>query len=192
LDLLRIKLAKLAQPALRSRVDETAAVGFFRGKGPLGITGRLLRGPLRKVAFLQVPYRIFTIERANGGGPVLAFDLFTGTLDPYTLDADSDLEESAASDRNHLPIRLDAQQARDSAQQRYQRIRFQEGFFKNAGTSATLGDQSLDLYVPYWVGFFGDEKRLSVRVLNAVRRSEEGSRLRHAIASWLAEPNRSL
>jgi hypothetical protein len=138
---------------------------------------------------LQVPYRVFRIDAASGTGPTLAFDIFTGTLDPYTLDANTEFEESPASDRNHLPIRLDPQQARDSAQQRYQRVRFQEGFFKNTGPGATLGDKSVDLHAPYWVGFFGNEARLSVRVLNAVRRSEEGSRLRHAIASWIAEPS---
>jgi hypothetical protein len=187
LDLLRVKLAGLQRPALRARIDEPGAVKFFEGGGPMKVIGPLLRGSLRKVAFVQVPYRVFEIAGGNGKSALLAFDVFTGTLDPYTLDASTEFEESSATQRNHLPVRLDEHQALASAQERYQRIRFQEGFFKNAGTSARIGDAAADVYVPYWIAFFGSEPRVSLRVLNAVRRVEEGSRLRQAVTSWIAE-----
>ncbi len=168
-------------------MDETAAIRHFQGgRGLAGLPGQLLRGPLCKVAFVEVPYRVFAIEATNGVRPLLAFDLFTGTLDAYTLDSSTEFEESPATDRNHLPVRLDAERALKSARERYQRIRFQEGFFKSGTKSASLAALA-DLYVPYWVGFFGRERRLSLRVLNAARCAPEGARLRHAIRSWITE-----
>ena len=51
-----------------------------------------------------------------------------------------------------------------------------------------------EFYIPYWVGFYGDEHNLSLTVLNAVRRTVEGSKARRLMKAWLSErdPQREL
>jgi hypothetical protein len=186
LDLLRLKLDGLARPALRKRVEQAEAIRLLESVHPLNILARFRRGPLLRLALIQMPYRVFRITVPKRGPQYLAFDTFSGALDPYSIEHSSEFEESAASDRNHLPSRLSAQDILESARSRYQRIRFQEGFFRHGNDLTEFSSDWVDIFVPYWVGFTGDRQQPRVVVLDAVRRSQEGSRLRHVLASWLA------
>jgi len=47
--------------------------------------------------------------------------------------------------------------------------------------------RAIRIFIPYWVGFYGDEHNLNLTVLNAVRRTVEGSKARRLVKSWLSE-----
>ena len=51
-----------------------------------------------------------------------------------------------------------------------------------------------EFYIPYWAGFYGDEDNLSLIVLNAVRQTVEGNKVRRLVKTWLLErgPQREL
>ena len=164
------------------RLDETEAMRLLTGRLP-----RFLQPPLSRTALIEVPYRIYSFVTRSGKRQYLAFDMFSGTLDPYSLDASTEFEESRATERNHLPIGLSKEDIRQSAEVRFQRVRFQEGFFRNRDRVATLESDHLDIFVPYWLGFFGARTPKLV-VLDAVRKTREGSRLRHVLTDWLASP----
>jgi hypothetical protein len=171
------------------RVDQAEAIRLFESSHPLNLLARFTRGPLLRLALIQLPYRVFNVTTRKRDQHHLAFDTFAGTLDPYSLDDATEFEESRATDRNHLPMRLTEEQTRSSAEGRYQRIRFQEGFFRHSNVSVALSDEGSDFFIPYWVGFLGRRERQHLVVLDAVRRTQEGSRLRHVLETWLSETN---
>ena len=69
--------------------------------------------------------------------------------------------------------------------QKVLRVIFQQGFFKVRDLQLEIALLPLELYVPYWVGFYG-YATARCRVLNAVRRRMEGAKASALFESWLA------
>jgi hypothetical protein len=170
------------------RLDREGAIRRLQSVHPLNLPRRWSPRILLRAALLQIPYRVFEIGTSQGIRH-LAFDMFAGTLDPYLIDSATEFEESSGGDRNRLPRRLTDDEIRSSVESRFQRIRFQEGFFRYAGNATAFHPETVDIFVPYWVGIFGPSERPHLRVIDAVRVSEEGSRLRHALISWISDPD---
>jgi hypothetical protein len=157
--------------------------------GDRGMLRRWLGGELLALAEVYIPYRLYEITIQDRGRETRRYhsvDAATGTLDPYEFPAPLEPENFVALEtRNFHPALLDDQHTRELAIESVQRALFSKGFFRvtNPGIHAHLLDT--EFYVPYWAGFCGREQNLNLVVLNAVRQTYEGSKLRRLVQSWL-------
>ena len=67
------------------------------------------------------------------------------------------------------------------------RTLFRRGFFQLRNMRLEVEALAEEVCVPYWVAFRGRGKQAQVDVLDAVRRSPEGGKVRRLIEQWLAE-----
>lgn len=177
--------------ALKPRIDRDEAVdAFTRGLG--GAVRRVALGPVRSVAEIYVPFRLFRIAVTRPRGDermVLGIDAVTASLDLYRFDdplPPSDLIHVRT--RNHVTAAVSTSAAHDAVVARLRRIVYQRaGFF--AGGSCHLDVRAIDdeISIPYWVGFLGRGNDASLVVMDGVRRQIEGAKVRGLIARWLAD-----
>ena len=122
-------------------------------------------GKLRALIGLRIPYDVFELELNQR----LAIDCITGTLDLYRLDDISDGEESLVVER-----KLSQEQTRSSLQKRLTRH------------DQVIGDHVAVALVPYWVGIFERKGTVHIEVLDAIRGTLEGAKMRDVIEEFLA------
>ena len=176
--------------ALRAHVEREEAVEAFT-HGLAGGVRRLALGPLRSVADIYVPFRLYQVSVGrdrNEERLVLGLDAVAGALDLYRFD---DVPRSAdlvhVRTRNHLGPVLSTSAASGILTTRVKRIVYQRvGFL--AAAPFRLDVQPVDqmLHVPYWVGFVGRGEAASLVVMDAVRRRIEGVKARRLIGEWLS------
>ena len=175
--------------ALRPRVTREQAIEIFR-RGLAGGARRVARGPLRSVADVYIPFRLYvaTLGRdARHEVLVLGVDAVAGVLDLYRFDhvpGADDVVQIFSS--NHLEPILSTNTARDLLASRIRRMTYQRvGFL--AGGPFQFDAEPIDavLHVPYWAGFFGRSETASVVVMDAVRRQIEGAKLRRMVETWI-------
>lgn len=176
--------------SLRPNVSEAEALTAFRG----GIGARLagLWGtPLRALAAVYVPFHLYRVEIANGPRRQtshFAIDAVSGVLDLYRFeDAPADEALVEVRTRNRLAPRLADGEARHLLGEKLRRAVFQTGFFRVRSLSFDAQLAPLELHVPYWVGFHGDDAVRGLRVLDAVRRRFEGGKARALFDDWLRD-----
>jgi hypothetical protein len=178
--------------SLRPNVGQAEAVERL-GRGVAGLAGWLGRGPLRSVADVYVPFRLYRVELDTGSGPDttwLAIDAVNGSLDPYQFDhAPDGAELVELTTRNRPEPRLPETDSARLLEDKVRRIVFQTGFFRVRRLRFQSELLPLALHVPYWVGFYGRDGALRLRVLDAVRRCFEGGKARALFHEWLAGRN---
>lgn len=177
--------------ALPANVTRAEAVALMAGGGLDALLRRLARGPMRSIALIHVPFRIYRVHIATNGRQEVSFfavDAVTGTLDPYRFDEPVEASGLVSLEtRNHVEARLEEAITRQRLVDKVRRVLFQSGFFKLRQLSIQAEPAGPpDLYVPYWVGFFGSGARARVAVVDAVRRRREGAKVRQLIERWLA------
>lgn len=179
--------------ALRANVTEPEAVSVFCA----GLSGWLRQaqiGSLRSVAAAYVPFRLFEVEVLNRGESqrlLFALDGFSGSLDLFAFSsAPGDAELTTIETCNALPSMLGDDQAVSMLRTNVERLLFQTGFFRIRGLHIGVRDALHELYVPYWLGFFGHGKMARLRVLDAVRRRMEGAKAQDLFMDWLSAPGR--
>lgn len=172
--------------SLQPNVTQDAAVQLFSSTRVAGRLQRLTFGPLRYVADFYIPFRVFDVTIENRGActrRIVALDAVTGTLDIYCLD-ESTLCTIELETRNTLAPQLGKSEAHRIVQDKIRRLLFNKGFFR-------LGQLKIDpvdtgeLCVPYWVGFRGRGGEVHLSVMDAVRRTREGAKVRRFIHSHL-------
>lgn len=155
----------------------------------LGLLRRWLSGSLCGIAEIYLPYRLYKVmldDRRIQSVRYYAVDATTGTLDPYEFatapgeDAWIELET-----RNFHPVRLGESETRKIIVEKVRRLLYSRGFFRLANPNITADLVTPEFYIPYWAGFYGGEQNLSATVLNAVRQTVEGSKMRRAVQTWL-------
>lgn len=168
-----------------------AALRWLSRSAGKGILGRCLRGPLRGVAEIYIPYRLYKVtadDRANISVRCYAVDAAVGTLDPYEFvtppEPDAWVEVET---RNFHPLRLSESRTRTALTEKVRRLLYSRGFFRLANPRITAELIKPQFYMPYWAGFYGDEKNISVTVLSAVRQTVEGGKVRRLVEAWLLE-----
>jgi len=176
---------------LKPNVSQAEAIerlgGSFAGLRPW-----LGRGRLRSVADVYVPFRLYRVELDTGSGPYrtwFAIDAMTGSLDPYQFDhvpGGPELVEITTRNRP-APTLPEADSAR-LVEDKLRRVVFQTGFFRVRRLRFLAELVPLPLHVPYWVGFYGRDGALRLRVMDAVRRCFEGGKARGLFRDWLADP----
>ena len=182
-------LFPLAIHAIRPSVTRDEAVKAFE-KGIAGGVRRLAHGPLRSIADVYVPFRLYhmtTICGARRETAVLGIDAVTGALDLYRFDA-----VPAAADlvdvrtRNHIEPVLSEMSTRESLASRVTRMMYgRVGFFAGARIHLDVRPAGEEVHVPYWAGFFGRRETASLLVMDAVRRQIEGIKVSRMVEHWL-------
>jgi hypothetical protein len=174
--------------SLRPNVTRDEAIRHF-SKGVVNGTAKLMRGPVRSLAELYIPYRLFQVKIRSAGreqNQTLALDAVRGILDLYQLPASTaDDQFLSLQTRNVLPAGLDAAQAEEQLIAKVRRMIFTRGFFRVRDLKIEATPLPGEICVPYWVCFRGSNDRVHVAVLDAVRRRPEGAKVRRLVEEWL-------
>jgi hypothetical protein len=160
----------------------------FRALRP-GFAQRLARGPLRSFADLYVPFHVNRVEITSGAltrTRFLASDAAFGLLDPYEFENLSDARQTTrVKTRNAAPILFDEANAARLLEDKVRRLIFSKGFFRLRNLAIRIEPLLAIVHVPYWIGFYGWGECASIQVIDAVRRTREGAKMRHALTRWL-------
>lgn len=176
--------------SLKPNVSREEALRHFSPGGISGMWRDATAGPLRAVADFYIPFQLFRVDISNGGRKqeeILGIDAVSGTLDPYRFEQLPDATETIFLDtRNCLQPLLGAEQTRQVAITKVQRLLFTTGFFRIRNLAIAVHPMAAAIHVPYWVGFRGHNASARFSVLDAVRRQSEGARVRRLLQDWLA------
>ena len=174
--------------ALRPCVTHEQAIDTFR-RGLAGGARRLARGPLRSVAEVYIPFRVYVATLSRGVRRevvVLGVDAVSGVLDVYRFDGVPPAAEVVQiSTRNHLAPILSTTTARDLLASRMRRLMYQRAGFLAGPFQFDAEPIDAVLHVPYWAGFFGRTEAASIVVMDAVRRQIEGAKVKRLIREWI-------
>lgn len=177
--------------SLRHETDPATALRRLEAPGFTGILQRGWRGPLRCLSEIYIPYRLYQVAFEDRGFRRVhyyALDSASGTLDPYefvTVPESSAWIEVEA--RNCYPVRVEEKETRRLATEKVRRRLFSRGFFRLADPRIAAEPIQPEFYLPYWVGFYGDRRNLTLKVMNAVRGTTEGTKICHLLRAWLME-----
>ncbi|HEX6505020.1 MAG TPA: hypothetical protein VF011_17400 [Terriglobales bacterium] len=172
--------------SLQPNVTQDAAVQIFSSARAAGYLQRLTFGPLRYVADFYIPFRVFNVTIENRGTctrRILALDAVTGALDIYCLD-EFPLCTIERETRNSLASQLGKSDGLSIVQDKIRRLLFSKGFFRLAQLKIDAVETG-ELCVPYWVGFRDGGGEVHLSVMDAVRRTREGAKVRRLIHSHL-------
>jgi hypothetical protein len=142
--------------SLKPNVSREEAVAKLCPGGLIGILRSFGRGPLRAIADVYVPFRLYRVEILNGErrqGQWLALDAARGSLDLYAFDRPPHPSEMVQLDtRNCLQAALGETRSREIVAEKVRRLIFLTGFFRIRNLSIHTEHVPLELYIPYWVG----------------------------------------
>jgi len=177
--------------AVRGRVDRNEAVATFASGVPGGVR-RLMRGPLRSVAQIYLPFRLYEVTIRRGRRSqrmVIGIDVVAGVLDLYRFDEVRPPQAVVqVRTRNHVEAVLPSPEAGAIVAARVQRLMYQRvGFLAIGACRLDVQPVGGVLYVPYWLGFFGRRETASLVVMDAVRRQLEGVKVRRLVERWITE-----
>ncbi|HEY6969199.1 MAG TPA: hypothetical protein VJA94_08345 [Candidatus Angelobacter sp.] len=163
----------------------------FTTVGGLEIARRWLTGRFHGIADIYIPYRLYKVtldDRRIRSVRFYAIDAAVGTLDPYEFarppQPDSWLRVETG---NFHPIRLNEDQTKKFVVEKVRRVLYSRGFFRLANPAISADLIEPEFYLPYWAGFYGDERDVRIIVLNAIRQRVEGSKVRRLVKNWLLE-----
>jgi hypothetical protein len=175
--------------SLNPKVSQQEALALLDPAGVAGFLGRAVRGPLRMVASVYIPYRLFRVEVINGSRRenfLLAVDTVSGQLDPYRFQTAPDASAFVEVEtRNRPEPLLSDHLAGEIARDKARRLVFSSGFFRIRHFSVRAEAEGLAFHIPYWIGFFGTSESANLSVVDAVRRRVEGSKARQFFRDWL-------
>ena len=177
---------------LKPNVTREDAIRYFTG----GVANRameLIRGPVRSLAELYIPFRLFEVKIFSAGreqNQTLALDAVRGVLDLYQFPAaDAEQEFLWLETRNVLPVVADESQSEEQLKHRLieklRRMIYTRGFFRVRDLKIEAVPIPGEICVPYWVCFRGSSDHVHLAVLDAVRRRPEGAKVRRLIEEWL-------
>jgi hypothetical protein len=176
--------------SLQHNVNSALALRRLDSSGGFNAVRRWLNPPLRGIAEIYIPYRLYRVTAEDRGvrrARYYAIDAASGALDPYEFANPPEPHEFEVETRNCYPVRLAENETRSLAIQKLRRLLFSGGFFRLAHPQLTAELIHSEFYLPYWVGFYGDEQNVNLKVLNAVRETMEGNKVRHLLQTWLLE-----
>lgn len=176
--------------SLKPNVTQDEALRTFRATGLSSLLWRMRTGPLQKIAEAYVPFRLYRVRYAMNREKVqriFAMDAVDGSLDLFEFRTmPEDGQFMGVETRNCLPGSLSEEKARQILRDKVLRIVFQQGFFKLRDASLEIEELSVEIYLPYWLGFYGASNSLRCRVMDAVRRRIEGAKASAFFEQWLA------
>lgn len=178
--------------ALPANVTREQAMNALEGVGLLALWRRARLGALRSVADVYIPFSLQKIAMTNGpngvrGQQILAVDVVSGGLDPYEFPEVPNPEKLArVRTSNYLPSQLSAAQVRDSAVSMARRQLYSRGFFRlRRDLRLDIEPLDVEIFIPYWVGFFGANGGAKMVAMDAVRGQIEGAKVRSLLRNWI-------
>jgi hypothetical protein len=176
--------------ALKANVTQQEAVLRFSAPGFSSIYWRLRSGRLQKIAKAYVPYWLYRVryEHVHGGCTrFFAMDAVNGSLDLFEFPhVPSGEEVILDGNRNCLQPTLSEVAAEGILRDKVLRVVFQQGFFRLRMPRLEIAREPLELYLPYWLGFYEGHAGVRCRVMDAVRRRIEGAKASAFFEQWLA------
>ena|SRR6266571_6287887 len=176
--------------SLRPNVTRDEAMQQFSPGGAVDFARSLLFGPVRSVADVYIPFRLFQVEIINAGKreqEFLGLDAATGILDLYHFDQVPPASHVIVMEtRNCPPARLEDTQATELLLAKFRRVLFSRGFFRLRSLEISAVPLPGEIHIPYWVGFRGYGNAARMEVIDAVRRRFEGAKVRRVLQEWLA------
>ena len=174
--------------SLKPNVTREEAIRHF-SEGVVNGVAQLIRGPVRSLAELYIPYRLFQVIIRSAGreqNQTFALDAVRGALDLYRLPALTDNGQFMTLEtRNALPSGLDESQAAARLIEKVRRMVFTRGFFRVRDLKIEAIPIPGEICVPYWICFRGSQDDVHLAVLDAVRRRPEGAKVRRLVEEWL-------
>ena len=176
-------------------VSREDALEILGGSDVSTMLWRMRKGRLQTVADAYVPYRFFRVQMTGRSASlthIYAIDSIIGSLDPYEFASVPDPQSLVRVEtRNHMAPALTEGQAQARLRERVLRMIFQRGFFKVRTPDLKLESLETEVYLPYWLGFYGRGRnrhngQLRCRVIDAVRRRVEGAKARAFFETWIA------
>src|SRR5260370_18271733 len=175
---------------LKPNVTQNEAVRAFSAPGFSALYWRLRIGPLQKIADAYVPFWLYRVRYELGRTPhtrLFALDAVDGSLDPFEFPRIPEQRELVSVDsRNRMAPSLPAERAEEILREKVLRIVFQQGFFKLRKARLDITREPGEIYLPYWLGFYGSSGSVGSRLLGAVRRRIEGAKASAFFEQWLA------
>ena len=174
---------------LKPNVARHEALQTFSSPRLGTIYWRIRSGPLQRIGDAYVPYWLYRVRYNIGRvahASLFAIDAVNGSLDLFTFPSIPTSNELVSiHTRNCIAPLLQKTDAKTVLHHKVLRVIFQQGFFKVRDLRLEIEPDSLDLHIPYWLGFYGNGTA-HCRVLNAVRRRMEGAKASAMFESWLA------
>jgi hypothetical protein len=175
--------------SLRPSVSQDEAVRTFTSAGLGALYWRMRSGPLQRVAQVYVPFLLFRVQYEIGRAAqtrFFAIDVVDGSLDLFEFPGVPQEDQFLTVEtRNCLRPSLTEARAEELLREKVLRVIFQQGFFKLREPKLKALREPVDLYLPYWLAFYGQEA-LRCRVMDAVRRRIEGAKASSLFEEWLA------
>jgi hypothetical protein len=176
--------------SLRPNVSREDALEAFAAAGFTSLYWRLRAGPMQRIADVFVPFWIFRTRYELGGAVqtrIFALDAVDGSLDLFEFPRVPQGDQLIRLEtRNYLRPALSETQAEGLLREKVLRVIFQQGFFKVRNPKMEVVREAIELHVPYWLGFYGDQREVRCRVMDAVRRRMEGAKAAAFFEEWLA------
>ena len=176
--------------SLRPNVTREEALRTFTAPGPASFLWKLRRGPLQRIAEAYIPFHLYRVRYHMGGSVrthLFALDAVDGSMDLFEFSAPPVQGETLlVTTRNHPMPRLSPFHAEQLVREKVLRLIFQQGFFKVRAVQLEIEKLPDEIYLPYWLGFYGRRENLRCRVMDAVRRRIEGARASALVEQWLA------
>lgn len=176
--------------SLKPNVTREQAIQQFSSWGPTAFFRQAVHGPLRSVAELYIPFRLFRAQISNRGlteERLVALDAVGGTLDLFQFDhVPDDAEIIELETRNCPPARLSESAAAERVSMKLRRILYSQGFFRLRNLEIDAVPLPGEIHVPYWLGFHGAGSQAHVLVIDAVRRRLDGAKVRQLVEGWLS------
>jgi hypothetical protein len=174
---------------LKPNVTREQAILQFSSTGIPRLFRNVAYGPLRSVAELYLPFRLFQVQIMNRGTTeerLIALDAISGTLDPFQFDhVPTDSETVSIVSRNCPSAHLEDAFIGELLIAKLRRLLYSRGFFRMRDLQITAMPLSQELHIPYWLGFRGPNGHARVAVIDAVRRRFEGAKMRRLVEAWL-------
>jgi hypothetical protein len=127
-------------------------------------------------------------DRGTRAARYYAVDAASGLLDPYEFPEPPETVE--VTTRNTLTALLEEPQTRERAIEKFRRRLYAAGFFRLRNPALAADLAGPEFHVPYWVGFFGAERDMKIAVVDAMRHSIEGGKVRRLMQGWLSDATR--
>jgi len=122
--------------SLRPNVTREEAIQAFTAAGPASLYWRLRIGSLQRIADAYIPFRIYKVRYAAGGGRHthhFALDAVDGSLDLFEFaKPPGDAETFTVATRNHPPPSLSEALSENLLRDKVLRLIFQRGFSRCA------------------------------------------------------------
>ena len=175
---------------LKRNVTEEDAVRTFSAPGVSAYYWRMRTGPLQRIAEAYVPFWLYRVRYRLGSAAhtrFFALDAVDGSLDLFEFPGiPAPREFMCVECRNRLATSLTEERAGEILRDKVLRVIFQQGFFKLREPRLELEKQLDELYLPFWLGFYGGSGAVRCRVLDAVRHRVEGAKASAFFEQWLA------